>query len=210
MRRWVIFFNFVAVRDSMRGRNRRVRRTSGAAGRRERPLPSPVCSAARGDRRAAGAAQRPDPKKSRPHHRDGSGAGLSRALEFRRRPARHRRGFRDRRQSHHDERARRQQQPLPHRRARRRSEQISRHGFVRGARLRSGAPQSRVAGFFQEHGAADLRRNSGTGIDRLGLRLSAWRRTHVGHDRHRFANRFPALHPFVDRLASRHPDQRAD
>ena len=48
------------------------------------------------------------------------------------------------------------------------------------------------------------------GIDRFGLWLSDRRRAHVGHYRDRFANRFPALHSFVDRSASRHSDQRAD
>ena len=55
--------------------------------------------------------------------------------------------------------------------------------------------------FFKNMKPLEVRRHSGARIDRLGLRLSDRRRTHVGHDRHCFANRFPALHPFVDRLS---------
>ncbi len=100
--------------------------------------------------------------------------------------------------------------PLPHGRARRRSQQISRHGSVCRARLRSGAAQGRVARFFQEHDAADVWRDSGARIGRVRLRLSARGRANVGDHGHRFADRFPALHAFVDRPASRDPDQRAD
>ena len=52
--------------------------------------------------------------------------------------------------------------------------------------------------FFKDMIPLNFRRHSGAGIDRLGLRFSDRRRTHVGHDGHCFANRFPALHSFVD------------